>query len=293
MKGPQGTVVVGMPERLPDDRAVVLIADPWSFPAEGYVARTNTALAGLPIVGGLAASPAPGAGRLFVDGRCYDRGAVGISFGGEVQVMPVVSQGCRPIGPEMTVTRADGDRVLELAGQPAAARLRDVLADLSPTDRDRFAAAPQIGIAVDEYAEAHEHGDFLIRPIVAVQPDTGGITIGDLVQVGQTVRFQVRDAAAANADLRRALAGAAPAGGALLFSCNGRGASLFGGPYEAEFHGASHDARIAREYLHPGRQAAVAGFFAGGEFGPVGGRNCLHGFTASLLTFPAATVRLD
>jgi small ligand-binding sensory domain FIST len=29
----------------------------------------------------------------------------------------------------------------------------------------------------------------------------------------------------------------------------------------------------------------VAGFFAQGEIGPIGRRNCLHGFTASIALF--------
>jgi small ligand-binding sensory domain FIST len=135
---------------------------------------------------------------------------------------------------------------------------------------------------MDEYAEDHE---FLVRAVLGVERETEGLVVGDLVEVGQTVRLQVRDADAADADLRALLAGYrrdtrdAPAGGALVFSCNGRGAHLFG----ATHGGADHDAALVRAEL---AALGVAGFFAGGELGPVAGRNHLHGYTASVVAFP-------
>jgi small ligand-binding sensory domain FIST len=193
-----------------------------------------------------------------------------------------VSQGCRAIGPTMTVTAAAGNVVRELAGVPALQRVEQVLAELPPADQALASTGLQLGIAMDEYAD--EPG-FLVRGILGAERDTGGIVVGDLVQVGSTVRLQVRDADAADADLRGLLAGYrrdtrdAPAGGALLFSCNGRGAHLFGTAHG----GADHDPALVQREL---AALAVAGFFAGGELGPVGGRNHLHGFTASVLAFP-------
>jgi small ligand-binding sensory domain FIST len=229
-------------------------------------------------VGGLAAG-ALGAGstRLLVDGRVVDRGAVGVLLKG-AGVRTLVSQGCRPVGPAMTVTAASGNVVRELAGVPALQRVEQVLAELPPADQALASTGLQLGIAMDEYAEDH---DFLVRAILGADRETGGLVVGDLVETGTTVRLQVRDADAADADLRALLAGYrrdtrdAPAGGALLFSCNGRGAHLFGT--------ADHDPALVRSEL---AALGVAGFFAGGELGPVGGRNHLHGFTASVLAFP-------
>jgi small ligand-binding sensory domain FIST len=107
--------------------------------------------------------------------------------------------------------------------------------------------------------------------------------VGDLIEVGSTVRLQVRDADAADEDLRELLSDFRgknpPIAGALLFSCNGRGGHLFG----TSLGGADHDVTAVRREL---RTEGVAGFFAGGELGPVAGRNHLHGFTASVLAFP-------
>ncbi len=281
-----GTTVMGMPEQQTDDAVAVLLADPWSFPVDAFVAQSNTSLPGLPIVGGLAAGTGGrGSTRLLVDDHLAERGAVGVTLGGPVGARTLVSQGCRPIGPTMTVTSAEGNMILELAGTPALQKLREILAMLPPEEQALVSEGLHLGIARDEYVEEHVQGDFLIRGVVGADEAREGLVVGDLVPVGRTVRFQVRDAAAADTDLRGALAGfrtTASAGaveGALLFSCNGRGAHLFGT--------ADHDPQLVRSGLVA---QGVAGCFAAGEIGPVAGRNFVHGFTASLLAFTAPSV---
>ena len=110
--------------------------------------------------------------------------------------------------------------------------------------------------------------------------EAGGIAITDLVRVGQTVQFHVRDAETADEDLK-SMAEAerldrpkARIAGALLFSCNGRGTRLFDEP--------DHDVGVLRRQFGP---IPVAGFFAMGEIGPVGGQNFVHGYTASVVLF--------
>lgn len=286
MKADEGMAVIGLPERRPDDAVALLLADPYSFPVAGFVSRANDALAGIEVVGGVAAGlRGPGSTRLWVDGRSVDRGAVGVLLGGPVALRSVVSQGCRPVGPAMTVTAAAGNVILEFAGTPALQKVEQLLAELPPAEQAMASDGLHLGIAFDEYRDDYERGDFLIRAILGADPDTSGIVVGDLVEVGSTVRLQVRDADAADDDLcellqsSRRSAGEA-AGGALLFSCNGRGAHLFGPAHG----GADHDVTVVRREL---AIRGVAGFFAGGELGPVGGRNHLHGFTASVLAFPA------
>jgi small ligand-binding sensory domain FIST len=275
--------VVGMPEQRADDVVAVVLADPWSFPADGFVAQSSDALPGLPMVGGLAfGSRGAGSVRLLLDGHAIERGAVGVLLGGlsdsGVGLRTLVSQGCRPIGPAMTVTAAEGNVILELAGVPALDKLRAVLAALPGREQALVTGGLQIGVAVDEYAEGQEQGDFLIRGIVGSDDVRGGLAVGDIVDIGRTVRFQVRDADAASADLAsmlvrfRASRVLDPVEGALLFSCNGRGRAMFGD--------ARHDVRLVASELGA---RAVAGFMAAGEIGPVGGRNHLHGFSASML----------
>jgi small ligand-binding sensory domain FIST len=229
---------------------------------------------GFPLVGGLGGAPGgPGANRLFLDGEVHERGGVGVLLGGDVGVRTVVSQGCRPIGPAMVVTRAERNVLLELAGSPAYRRLAEIVTALPPAEQELAGRGLHVGIAINEYADDHGRGDFLIRGVTGVDEATGAVAIGDLVEVGQTIRFQVRDATGAGEDLTELL-GSEPAAGALLFSCNGRGTTMF--------PSADHDPSTLRTVLG---DAGVAGFFAAGEIGPVGGRNHLHGFTASVLTF--------
>lgn len=276
-----GLAVLGMPEPADDDVVAVVLADPWSFPVDGFVAGSNDSTRGLPVVGGMA-SGAHGRGstRLLVNGTVLDRGAVGVTLGGGVHAYPLVSQGCRPIGPAMTVTAADENVILELAGTAAIPKLREILAELSPMEQAMATSGLQLGIARDEYVEEHGQGDFLVRGIAGADATRGGLVVGDVVPVGRTVRFQVRDAEAADADLREVLSDfrdnplLGTPDGALLFSCNGRGAALFGS--------ADHDPMVLREGLV---ESGIAGFFAAGEIGPVGGRNFVHGFTASMLAF--------
>jgi small ligand-binding sensory domain FIST len=187
----------------------------------------------------------------------------------------MVSQGCRPIGTDMVVTKAEGNLLLELAGVPALTKLREAMAELSPDEQARFRAGPQIGVAMDEYAEERAHGDFVVRPLLGVDEARSAVAVGEVVEIGRTVRFHLQDASAARADLLGRLAEVGPAGGALVASCVGRGSSLFGND--------DVDALAIRTVLGA---SGVAGFFGGGELGPVGGRNYLHGLTASVLAFP-------
>ena len=270
--------VVGMREPGPTDRAGILLTNPYEFPTQAFVRETTAALNGLPLIGGMADGlRGEDSVRLFCDGEVAQNGAIGVLIGGEGVLGTVVSQGCRPVGPNMTVTKAEGNLLLELAGENAYERLERLVEGLSDEDRELVEQGLHVGVAMDEYADQHEQGDFLVRTLVGADPEMGAITIGDMVEVGQTVRFQVRDASTADEDLTRRLTefGARHAVGAgLLFSCNGRGANLFPRP--------DHDVLAVRRILGA---TPVAGFFAAGEIGPVSGVNHVHGFTACLLAF--------
>jgi small ligand-binding sensory domain FIST len=285
IRTPQGMAILGLPEGEDADQVAVVLADPYSFPADGFVEQANDALQ-LPLVGGMATgTQGPGSTRLLLDNRVVDRGAVGVVLGGPVGAYAMVSQGCRPVGPAMTVTASKDNLLLELAGVPAISKLEQVISSLSPEDQALASGGLQVGIAMDEYAEEHERGDFLVRGILGLDRARGAIAIGDVVPIGRTVRFQVRDAASADDDLRAMLlrlrSEFAAVEGALLISCNGRGTNLF--------TSADHDVLAMRQGLST---SGVAGFFAAGEIGPVAGRNHLHGFSAAVLVFGSQRAQL-
>jgi small ligand-binding sensory domain FIST len=171
------------------------------------------------------------------------------------------------------ITSGEGNLIHELAGRSAFDRVPDTAAAASEEDRALMRGGLHLGIVVDEHRVDFERGDFLVRNVLGGDPDTGAIVVGDEITVGQTVQFHVRDAAAADEDLREMLTGE-EAAAALLFTCNGRGIRFFGEP--------DHDATVVDELLGP---LPVAGAFCAGEVGPVAGRAFLHGFTASLALF--------
>ncbi len=257
--------------------ALLLVADPFSLPVDAIVAALGGLDPPVPVIGGLAsASGRPGGNRLVLDGEVTDEGGVGVVLPAGTATEIVVSQGCQPVGRPMIVTRAEGNLLVELAGQPALARLEDTVARASPEERARLAAGLHVGIAVDEHRETFGPGDFLVRNVVGADREVGALAVAERVPVGTTVQFHVRDADAADEDLRAALAGG-DRDAALVFTCNGRGRHLFGEP--------DHDARLVQAAVGDG---AVAGMFCAGELGPVGGRSHLHGFTASILFFKDA-----
>lgn len=272
-------------EHLPliDERteAVLVVGDPFSPTVPALLEHLNRVAPTVPVIGGLAAGRRSGPGPIFAGLEWFEGGAVVCSLAG-VAVTPCVSQGATPVGPEMAVTALDGRSIAELASKPAMERIGEVISGLPTDERELAAHGLMLGIVVDENRPDHERGDFLVRPIVAADADSGSIMLGEQLRVGQTVRLHVRDRGTADRDLREALSlqvdafGAEGAAGALMFSCNGRGVGMFGAP--------DHDASIADGLL----AAPVAGCFCAGEIGPVAGRSFMHGFTATMAVFGAS-----
>lgn len=255
------------PPELPDGTdAVIVLADPFTFPADELLDAAT-----VPVVGGMAsAARGPGGNRIIVDDHVFVDGGVAVAIGG-IEVTSVVSQGCRPIGDPMVVTAGEGSLIRELAGRNALERVQSILQSLSPDDVERARQGLHVGRVIDERKATFDRGDFLVRNLLGADRETGAVAVGDEVEVGATVQLQVRDAESADEDLRQLLAGHG-ADAALLFTCNGRGTHLFG--HE------DHDALVVRDVLGP---VPIAGMSCAGELGPVGGRSFLHGFTASML----------
>ena len=284
----EGFRLLGLPESLSEsagdepagDESLLALCDPFSFPPEELLAALERSRPHVPVLGGLASASFAGGAVLLRDGEVHTDGAVAVRLQG-AQVLPCVSQGAGPVGPEMTITAAEANVIGQLAGKPAMERLGEVIAALPEHERELAASGVLIGLVIDENRPEYERGDFLVRPIIGADRESGAIAIGEPVRVGQTVRLHVRDAASADEDLREALRaqagtlGSDGAAGALLFTCNGRGSHMFDLP--------DHDAAAVEDSLG----APTAGFFCAGEIGPVGGRNFLHGFTATMAVFRA------
>ena len=280
---PDGLLCSGLPEdvgeHLDDTRVVLIMGDPYSSQPQSILDLLADELPGVPVAGGMASGGGPGENRLFLHDRMIESGAVGVVVRGGPRVRTIVSQGCRPIGTTFVVTRADRNIIYELGGVPPLERLQKLYPDLPPRDQQLVENGVHLGVVMNEYQESFHRGDFLIVNVHGADRTTGALATGSLMRVGQTVQFHIRDADTADEDLRHLLErDPSPAGqnhrAALLFSCNGRGTRMFSSP--------NHDATAIQEILGP---LPLAGFFAQGELGPVGGKNYIHGFTASIVLF--------
>jgi small ligand-binding sensory domain FIST len=276
-----GSVLFGGVPDLQGAAGAILLPDPFSFPTDRLLRQLAMDAPGVPVVGGISsARTLEGSSALFLDDEVIEAGAVGLRLD-DLELLPCVSQGAAPVGPEMTVTAAEGHVIHELAGKPALLRLREAIEDMSDDEREALGGGLLVGIVIDGDKPDYRQGDFLVRGLLGTDPDAGTVTVGSPVRPGQVLRLHARDADSADRDLRDALGlrvqalGGEPPAGALLFSCNGRGRAMFGEP--------DHDAATLDREL---AGAPAAGFFAAGEIGPVGGESFLHGFTATVAIFP-------
>lgn len=276
-----GDAIVGWPEAFgadDDGTPLLVLADPFTIPADLMLAQHNERSA-TPVIGGLASGGArPGEHVLFLDRDVHFDGCVGAELPGAT-IIPVVSQGCAPIGPDMVITAGGGPVVGELAGVSAFDKISSVVDELTDEERLLLNQPLLAGLVINENQPEYGRGDFLVRGIHGRDPETGAVYIGEQVRVGQTFRLHVRDAGSADTDLRSALREArdvklnlTPAAG-LVFTCNGRGTHMFGTP--------DHDAATIDEELG----VPAAGMFCNGEIGPVGGKTFLHSFTATMALF--------
>ena len=240
---PDGAAVVGWPDLDDDPSTLLLLADPFSFPVDGFLRRLNEDRPGLTVIGGLAsAGGAPGGNRLVLDGEVLEDGAVGVFLDGRRRRHGRVA-GLPPDRRRRSSSRAPSGT----SSRSSAASRRSTACRSSPTaatddERELLRNGLHIGLVVDEHKVEFGRGDFLVRNVLGADQESGALAVGDQVEVGQTVQFHVRDAAAADEDLRELLRGV-DARAALVFTCNGRGRHLFGVP--------DHDAGVVERAARP------------------------------------------
>ncbi|MFI5347526.1 MAG: FIST N-terminal domain-containing protein [Elusimicrobiota bacterium] len=273
-----GSALVAALDLYPTDKPKFLaFGDPMSCDPDRLTGLINQAYPGAPLVGGLASGPQlKRPAWMVLDREVCESGAVVAALTGDVEFDVVVAQGCRPIGEPLIVTKAEGNVLQELAGRPPLEVLRETLSHCPPEDQRLARSALFAGLVMSEGRTGYKRGDFLIRNLLGFDQDTGSLMIGASLRRGQTIQFQLRDAVTSDTDLQALLGvlpeiGSAPRG-ALLVACVGRGQGLYGEP--------DHDVALIQSMRGP---LPLAGFFANGEFGPVAGRNYVHGYTSSLV----------
>jgi small ligand-binding sensory domain FIST len=259
----------------------ITFIDPFHLDSESWLRTWNDSYAGLPVYGGLASGVfADQTTQVYLNGDVYEEGGVAISVGGDVKLAGVISQGCTPIGDTWTLTRVEQNLIHRIANRPAYEVLSETVEEMAPDEQKKVRGNLFIGLVVNEYLEDFHRGDFLVRNLLGGDPQTGVLAVGALPRAGQTMQFQRRDAEAASEDMNELLArthielGGATVYGGCLCCCNGRGKHLFGT--------SGHDAQLVQKQFGG---IGLAGFFCNGEIGPVGEKNFLHGYTASLALF--------
>ena len=259
-----------------EDPKFMVLGDPMTGDPERMAALFNEGYPGAPLVGGLASGmllhkPS----WMLLGSSVLKKGIAGVALVGPVELRTVVAQGCRPIGDPLIVTRAEGNVLQELGGRNPLEVLRETLSKCTPEDQRLARSSLFAGLVMNESRPAFRRGDFVIRNLLGYDDESGSLVLGANLRRGQTLQFQLRDAHTSDQDFSMLLGllpetDASPRG-ALLFSCCGRGKGLYG---ESD-----HDATLVQSLRGP---VPLAGFFANGEFGPVGGRNFVHGYTSSL-----------
>lgn len=280
MRSGQESAIVGWPESFaetwPTDSHMIVLGEPFGFPIDVLLERFNEDRPGCKVMGGMASgAQSPGVSRLLLNDETFHEGVVAIRIGG-VSLRTLVSQGCRPIGQPMVITKSERNIIEQLGGKPALDVIYELFQSLPTNEQTLFQDGLHIGRVINEYQESFQFGDFLIRNVVGIDKPSRSISIGDFVRTGQTVQFHIRDSRSASVELEQMLNQSLkdqPCRSALLFTCNGRGLNLF--------PDANHDAQLVQST----GKIPLAGFFAAGEIGPVGNKNFLHGFTASVVLF--------
>jgi small ligand-binding sensory domain FIST len=258
----------------------MLIVDPFGFELDPLLRSLDAAFPESSKFGGLASgTDGEQPVALIAGGQVHRGGALVLSFQGSYELRTVVSQGCRPVGEPFIVTRASGNVIKELnTGKPADV-LRRVYTAMNARDHSLFNTSLFLGLGIGEGTH-FASGDFLIRNVLGIDPDSGAMAIDARIEAYQVAQFHLRDHETAAQDLSQRLReltrGELAAGvrGALMFSCLGRGERLYGV--------ANHDSDAFARRVGP---VSLSGFFCSGEIGPVGAKTYLHGYTSVFAVF--------
>ncbi len=256
----------------------LLFAEARALALEPLLGQLDRAFPSALKVGGVASGGLRG-DVLYLGACAYRSGVVGVALAGNIEIDCLVSHGCRPIGDPLFVTRCRGSLVFELDGRPAAAVLKEIYENASEKDRKLFRRALCLGLARASGVVDVGTASYVVRDVVGLDEETGAIAVAARVAANEVVQFHVRDARTSAVELDTRLARYARESrrrpeGALLFSCVGRGMSMYGCT--------DHDTNVFRARLG---NVPLGGFFCNGEIATAGSGTAVHGYTSSFALF--------
>jgi len=252
---------------------------------DGYTCQPDALLTGLerqerftPVVGAAASENGTlGQTCQFYRDHVITNGITGFALSGSCSAHIDITQGCQPIGPPRTISKAQGNLILEIDDRPAFEVFTDTIGRPFRQDLRRAVAFVFVGLPPDPLQTAIEPGQYLVRNIIGVDPHKGILAVAQEVAAGQPMTFTFRDGQRAREDLEQmlerqlaSLAGKKPLMG-LYFNCCARGSSLYGIP------------GIDTAYISKAlSDVPLIGFFGNFELGPLAGRNHLLTYTGVL-----------
>jgi small ligand-binding sensory domain FIST len=237
----------------------IVHADPAAPDLPGLVSDMSAKVSTGYIVGGVSSSRSR---TVQIANEVLSGGLSGAVLGEDVAVATRLTQGCTPYPGRFRVTEGEDNLIARLDGRPALEALLDAV------------GGEKTQLLVGLPVPGSDTGDYTARNIVGVDPKSGVVAIGDLVEPGMEILFCKRDAAAAKKDLQNILLSLKEAvpepRGALYYSCVARGEHMFGR------RGAELD--LVKRSLG---EVPLVGFFCNGEIS----RDRLYGYTGVLTVF--------
>jgi len=195
----------------------------------------------------------------------------GVLFSSRIAVSTRLTQGCSAIGPRREITEAQNNVIIKIDDRPALEVFNEDIGELLAQDLNKVAGYIFAGLPV----VGSDRGDYLVRPLIGVDPEHQLLAIGETVTSGMPILFTRRDAQTAYTDLLKMLKAikqdlTQPPRGGIYYSCLGRGRNLFGDD--------NQELKAIQSVLG---DFPLVGFFANGEIS----HQHLYGYTGVLTLF--------
>ena len=228
-----------------------------------------------------------------VDGQKYQHGAFAVGiWDPTLEVDTQATHGFIAAGDPLTVTRAAGNRIVEIDGRPAWSEfIRRLGLEAGAMEGDTI----PIGALAEELppAVAAEYGNGHLLRVVTHHTDSGEIVYATDSAPGTRMWLTVRDEERIFADMDRmldAMRARAPGRTPVAVfqaDCLARGRRLFNRVMKEEL---VH--RMQQPFARDGQVPPWFGMYGFGEYARLGGRNAYHNYTTALAALyrrPAAT----
>lgn len=281
-----------------DPMLVIAHADPHLEAHPAQALEEIDALVGGFMVGGMASSRH---GSAIIAEDVMESGISGFVFSQDVPVATCLSQGCVPMGPMHEISTGDDHVIAMLDGRTPFEVFSEDMRDMAikrlgyhPGEKiikaEQGAVMPhELGQMLDGQAHVafpvtgSDLNDFMVRNIMAIDPETGVIAVAEKLEDRQKMMFVHRDDETVRSDLARTLValreritherGEFKPKGAIYVSCVARTAVSFAGNKKS-----GGEMALLKEVLG---DVPITGFYAGGEIS----NNRLYGYTGVLTLF--------